>query len=213
MSKSVDNAYRTIRDGIVSGQFPQGSHLTAQQLAESSGLSRTPVREAMRRLDAEGLIRLIPNRGAFVSRWTRAEIEQIYEVRILLEAFAAQAAADRATEDQVAELRSLAREMNEAVDSEVLDHGQIAEINSRFHRAVLDACGNSRLRELIGSLTEMPLVLVTFRNYTRDELRRSAIQHSELVDAIEARDGGWANAVMTAHIRSARQTLMRGTSD
>lgn len=213
MSKAVEDAYAAIREGIVSGRYPQGSHITAQQLAEASGLSRTPVREAMRRLDAEGLVKLIPNRGAFVARWTRTEIEQIYELRILLEAFAAQVAAERASDEQIANLRALADEMTAAVNQTPLDHAAVAQINSSFHRAVLEAGGNSRLRELIGSLTEMPLVLVTFRNYSQDELRRSAIQHSELVDAIAARDGSWAHAVMTAHIRSARQTLMRGTAD
>lgn len=211
MSKAVEDAYRAIRDGIVSGRYPQGSHITAQLLAEASGLSRTPVREAMRRLDAEGLVSLIPNRGAFVSKWTRAEIEQIYELRILLEAFAAQAAAERASEEQIANLRSIAAEMAAVTECVPIDHDKVAATNARFHRAVLEASGNNRLRELIGSLTEMPLVLVTFRNYSHEELRRSAIQHGELVDAIAARDGAWANAVMTAHIRSARQTLMRGT--
>lgn len=212
MSKSVENAYRAIRDGIIDGTYPQGSHLTAQQLAEANGLSRTPVREAMRRLDAEGLISLIPNRGAFVSRWTRTEIEQIYELRVLLEAFAAKVAAERATDEQVETLRALAEEMTVQTKSPELDHGEIAEVNADFHRAVLDACGNNRLRELLGSLTEMPLVLSTFRNYTRAELQRSAGQHRELVDAIAARDSAWANAVMTAHIRSARHTLVRGTA-
>lgn len=212
MSKAVDDAYSAIREGIISGRYPQGSHITAQQLAEASGLSRTPVREAMRRLGAEGLVELIPNRGAFVSSWTRTEIEQIYELRILLEAFGAQVAAERASDEQIDHLRALADELADAVNRDAIDHDAIAQINSRFHRAVLEAGGNTRLRELIGSLTEMPLVLVTFRNYSQDELRRSAIQHSELVDAITARDGAWAHAVMTAHIRSARQTLMRGAA-
>lgn len=210
MSKAVDNAYRAIREGIISGIYPQGSHLTALQLAEANGLSRTPVREAMRRLDAEGLISLIPNRGAFVARWTRTEIEQIYELRVLLEAFAAQVAAERATDEQIETLRELAEQMTVATTSPEIDHGAIAEVNGDFHHAVLDACGNTRLRELLGSLTEMPLVLSTFRNYTRAELQRSAAQHRELVNAIAARDSAWANAVMTAHIRSARHTLVRG---
>jgi len=212
MSKSVESAYRAIRDGIIDGTYAQGSHLTAQQLAETAGLSRTPVREAMRQLDAEGLISLVPNRGAFVSRWTRGEIEQIYELRVLLEAFAAQVAATRASDEQIETLRRLADEMTVATKLPELDHDEIAEVNAQFHRGMLDACGNNRLRDLLGSLTEMPLVLSTFRNYTRAELQRSAAQHRELVDALTARDSAWANAVMTAHIRSARHTLVRATA-
>lgn len=209
MSKAFDNAYRTIREGIISGVYPQGSHLTAQQLAELTGLSRTPVREAMRRLDAEGLISLIPNRGAFVSRWTREEIEQIYELRVMLEAFAAQTAAERANPEQIEELRAIADRMTAALQSPEIDYEGITEINAEFHRAVLEACGNARLRELLGSLTEMPLILSTFRNYSRAQLERSAAQHVELVEAISLRDSALAHAVMTAHIRTARQTLVR----
>ena len=100
MAKAVDSAYRAIREGILAGTFAQGSHITARQLAEATGLSRTPVREAMRRLDAEGMISLIPNRGAFVASWSDSEIEQLYELRVLLERFAAQNAAERINDAQ-----------------------------------------------------------------------------------------------------------------
>src|SRR3546814_11933686 len=89
MAGAVGSGNRAIREGILAGEFPQGSHMTGRQLAEATELSRTPVREAMRRLDAEGLITLIPNRGAFVARWSEDEIKQIYELRVLLESFAA----------------------------------------------------------------------------------------------------------------------------
>lgn len=208
MARAVDSAYRAIREGILAGTFAQGSHITARQLAEATGLSRTPVREAMRRLDAEGLISLIPNRGAFVASWTENEIKQIYELRVLLESFAAQVAAERASEAQLAELRSLADEMSRLVEQRAVDVDAIAEVNDRFHKGVLAACGNPRLRDLLGAITEVPLQLSTFRRYSADELRRSAAQHAELVSALAMRDGEWARSVMTSHIRSARHTLL-----
>ncbi|MFT3883570.1 MAG: GntR family transcriptional regulator [Gemmatales bacterium] len=208
MSKAVDVAYAAIRDGILSGDFPQGSHITAQQLAEATGLSRTPVREAMRRLHAEGLIRFIPNRGAFVSSWTEDEIAQTYELRVLLESFAAKEAAAAITDDQLEELRRLAVEMREMAMADQPDVGAIAQVNDQFHKAVLEAAGNARLRDLLNAIVEVPLVLNTFRRYTSVELRRSASQHMELVEAFEAHDAEWAQSVMTAHIRSARHTLM-----
>ncbi len=208
MAKAVDSAYRAIREGILAGTFDQGSHITARQLAEATGLSRTPVREAMRRLDAEGMITLIPNRGAFVARWTEKEIEQIYELRVLLESFAAQVAAERITDEQRAELHALAREMGRLVEQRPVDVEAIAEVNDKFHKGVLEACGNPRLRDLLGTITEVPLQLSTFRRYSVDELRRSASQHAELVSALMAGDGDWARSVMNAHIRSARHTLL-----
>jgi DNA-binding GntR family transcriptional regulator len=209
MAEAVDRAYQTIRDGIVRGVYAQGSHITAQGLAETSGLSRTPVREAMRRLHSEGLIQIIPNRGAFVARWTEREIEQTYDLRVLLESYAAGLAAKNVTEAQLAVLRGLAEEMKALVQIEEPSVQAIADVNSRFHHAMLLACGNPRLHEMLTTLVEMPLVLSTFRHYSREELVRSANQHLELIWALEVRDVEWARNVMSAHILSARHTLVR----
>lgn len=213
MAKAVDVAYRAIREGILSGQYAQGSHITAQQLAGASGLSRTPVREAMRRLHSEGLIRFIPNRGAFVSSWTEDEIQQVYELRILLESFAAQEAAKRVSQEQVDRLRTLAIEMRDFVTEEVVDFTAVARVNDEFHKLVLEACGNVRLRDLLAAIVEVPLQLNTFRRYSLEQLKRSAAQHLEMVSAFETADPEWARSIMTAHIRSARHTLMRGIAE
>ncbi|MBL8550305.1 MAG: GntR family transcriptional regulator [Hyphomonadaceae bacterium] len=209
MGEAVDKAYRTIRDGIMRGAYPQGAHMTAQDLASAIGLSRTPIREAMRRLHAEGLIQIIPNRGAFVSQWSQVEIEGMYDLRVLLEGFAAECAARHATEEQIAELRHLAVEMRRLVRKEPAPLDQVAQNNDRFHKTILRASGNPRLGDLLSSIVEMPLVLSTFRRYSAEELRRSADQHVELVSAIEMRDPAWARSVMAAHILSARRTLLQ----
>ncbi|ACG78541.1 transcriptional regulator, GntR family [Phenylobacterium zucineum HLK1] len=210
MADAVERAYRTIRDGIMNGLYPQGAHITAQDLAAASGLSRTPVREAMRRLQSEGLIVIYPNRGAFVASWNERDIHKIYDLRVLLEGYAAEAAALEADEAAVAELTRLAREMADAVerqDADVVD--QVAQINSDFHRLVIAAAANPRLDVALASIVEVPLVLRTFRRYSLEEMRRSAAQHLELVAAIAARDGVWARSVMTSHILSGRNALLR----
>jgi len=209
--KAVDIVYETIRDGIRNGTYPPGSHLTAQALAETSGFSRTPVREAMRRLHAEALIHFIPNRGAFVATWSVREIEQIYDLRVLLESFAAREAAVHISDDQLAELRQLAERMRTATASDQPDVEHITALNDEFHKLVLSASGNVRLRNLLGSIVEIPLVLNTFRSYSLEQIRRSAAQHIELTDAFAAHNPEWAGAIMTAHILSARQTLMSNT--
>jgi len=209
--KAVDIAYETIREGIRNGTYPPGSHLTAQALAKASGFSRTPVREAMRRLHAEALIQFIPNRGAFVATWSRHEIEQIYDLRILLESFAAREAASHISDAQLERLRDFAVQMHGITQSDTPDVEKVTELNDEFHKLVLDASGNVRLRNLLGTIVEIPLVLNTFRSYSLEQIRRSAAQHLELTDAFAARDEEWASAVMTAHIRSARQTLMSKT--
>lgn len=209
MAAAVEKAYEVIREGIVEGRYPQGSHITAQSLAAASGLSRTPVREAMRRLHAEGLIRFIANRGAFVSSWSEQDIHQTYELRVLLEGFAAAAAARNVTAAQLAELRRLAERMSALVHAEgAPEIDEIAALNNAFHKLIVQASGNTRLQGLLAAIVEVPLVLSTFRRYNLNEMKRSTAQHLELVTALEARDSGWARSVMESHILSARHTLL-----
>src|SRR3546814_14325861 len=94
--------------------------------------------------------------------------------------------------------------MGRLVDDQPIDVDSIADVNDRFHKGLLEACGNRRLRDLLGTITEVPLQRSTFRCYSIDELRRSAAQHSELVSALAVGDSDWARSVMTAHIRSAQ---------
>jgi DNA-binding GntR family transcriptional regulator len=210
MAAAVERAYRTIRDGIVSGAYGPGAHLTAQGLAAASGISRTPVREAMRRLHAEGLIRFIPNRGAFVTHLDERDVFKIYNLRVVLEGYAAEAAASEATDAQIDALERLAREMEAAIEqppAPAID--RVAQINNEFHKLIVTAADSPRLETALASIIELPLVLRTFRRYSRDELRRSMNQHLELVEALRARDGLWARSVMSAHILTGRNALLR----
>ena len=210
MAAAVERAYRTIRDGIVSGLYRPGAHLTAQDLAAVSGLSRTPVREAMRRLHAEGLIQFIPNRGAFITDVDERDILKIYDLRVVLEGYAAEAAAKEATAEQIDGLQALAQEMADAVAAAAPSAvDQVTRINNEFHKLVVTAAANTRLETALASIVEAPLVLRTFRRYSDDELRRSMNQHLELVEAIRARDGLWARSVMSSHILFGRNTLLR----
>ena len=210
MAAAVERAYRTIRDGIVSGVYRPGAHLTAQGLAAASGISRTPVREAMRRLHSEGLIRFIANRGAFVTHLDQRDIFKIYDLRVVLEGYAAETAAQEATSAQIDGLGELAREMVAAVDlppAPAIE--RVAQLNNEFHKLIVTAAANPRLETALASIVEMPLVMRTFVRYSQDELRRSMSQHLELVEALRARDGLWARSVMSSHILAGRNTLLR----
>jgi DNA-binding GntR family transcriptional regulator len=207
---SVDKAYLAIRDGILRGEFAPGSHLTAQELAIASGLSRTPVREAMRRLHAEGLVEFIPHRGAFVRLLEENEIHNIYELRVTLEGYAAAAAAQHATSAELEELNRLANDMRNLIEGQSLSIvEEVANKNNDFHKLIVTASHNSRLHAALAPIKELPLVLRTFRRYDLEALRRSANQHLEIVAAIDARDAEWARSVMASHILSAQHTLLR----
>ncbi|MEQ9452460.1 MAG: GntR family transcriptional regulator [Pseudomonadales bacterium] len=209
MAKAVDKAYQLIRDGIMTGRYKQGAHITAQELAEDSGLSRTPVREAMRRLHSEGVIQIIPNRGAFVASWGEEDIGQYFELATVLESFAAELAASRITDKELVELSQLVDEMNRLVELSPPRMDEIHQVNDQFHKKIMAASGNSRLEHYLQSMIEAQLVLGTLREYSPEELKRSALQHGELVAALEARDATWARSVMTTHLLSARHAFMR----
>lgn len=209
MSQAAARAYADLRSAIMAGVHPAGTRLGEARLAEQLGISRTPVREALRRLEADGLIKLTPNRGAEVVRWSAADFDEIFDVRGVLESHAARRAAERGRAD-VPGLRDLCDGMEQhlvALDEQAYD--EITKLNLEFHRAVHRAAGDRLVPELLSRVIEVPIVRRTFHQYSRAELERSFLQHRELVEALEARDGGWAHAVMHAHVRAARHALFR----
>lgn len=204
--KAVTKAYNAVRAGIIEGRYPPAARITEQEIAEITGVSRTPVREALRRLHAEGLLRFVPNQGAFVNAWSESEVEDIFELRSMLEAFGARRAARNADDEQIAELRKLAESQHR--ESEECRPGyleRVADLNSRFHQLVQECAGSHRLQVMMGALIEAPLVLQTFREYSEEDLLRSAAHHLEIVEAFEARDADWAASVMRSHVLAARR--------
>lgn len=208
--RAVDQAYKTVKDGIISGRYPGGARITEQEVAAASGVSRTPVREALRRLQSEGLVDFTPNFGAVVTVWTEADSDEVFELRAMLEAYGARRAARHASEEQLAELRRLAEaQYRECVERKAGYLDRISETNNRFHHALQEASASPRLRRALSSLIEAPLVMKTFHMYTGDDLTRSAQHHLEICSALESRDPEWAASVMSSHIHAARGALKR----
>jgi DNA-binding GntR family transcriptional regulator len=208
--RAAERAYASVRQGILHGTYAAGTRLTEQDLAHAAGVSRTPVREALRRLHAEGLVHFEPNHGAIVSLFGVEEAEEIFELRALLEPISARRAAERASPDTIAELRGLAESQLRESTRRDPDHlMRIGQLNDRFHRLIQAAAGSMRLQKTLAGLIEAPLILRTFGLYTPAELIRSADQHLELVQAFEARDPVWAHSVMAAHIYAGRATYLR----
>jgi DNA-binding GntR family transcriptional regulator len=207
MAKAAETAYEVIRQGVLSGEFARGQRLREEELAARVGVSRTPVREALRRLNAEGLVDFTPNRGAKVTAWSERELEDLYEARALLEGFGARLAAGRITADEIAELHATAEEMAEVAGPDAAD--RLTELNGRFHRAIVRASRNTQLDTLVRGVMDVPLIYRTFQRYSPERLRASQSHHRELVEAFRAGDGEWAEAVMRAHILAARTTVLQ----
>jgi DNA-binding GntR family transcriptional regulator len=208
--RAVDRAYEAVRSGIIAGRYLAGARLTEQEIATSVGVSRTPVREALRRLDAEGLVDFTPNLGAVVTTWNEADSDEVFDLRAMLESYGARRATTRATDGQIAELKRLAEaQYRESVERRTGHLERIADLNSQFHRRLQEAAASNRLARALAALIEAPLMMRTFQKYTPEDLQRSAQHHLEIVRALEARDPEWAASVMLSHIHAARGALNR----
>jgi DNA-binding GntR family transcriptional regulator len=203
-------AYTHIKNRLIRGGFAQGARVTEQEIAEEIGASRTPVREAMRRLVAEGFFQFKPNVGPFVATWRKAEIVELFDLRVLVESAVAAAAAQRIGDEQVADLEKLQDEIEEGgVDIRVRNLERIGKLNRRFHQVIAEASRSRRLVSMLGNAIEQPVVQKTFSLYSKAELQRSFLHHRELIDALRARDPDWASDSMRCHVRAAKHAYVK----
>lgn len=208
MPSAAERAYERITELILSGRFRAGARLREEELSTALGMSRTPIREALRRLSAEGIVDFSTNRGAQVMSWSDEQLNEIFDLRALLESYASGRAATRMDADELARLDELAGLMEDIVAaSGSLE--QMAQYNNEFHEILLQNSGSPQLVTFARAIVQVPLVHRTFRRYTPADLARSASQHRELVEACRVGDGGWAEAVMRSHILSARHIFDR----
>lgn len=203
MSKASDIAYHFIRSGILSGALEPGAPLREEALAAASGVSRTPVREALRRLEAERFVRRSVGQRSFVTTLSADDVAESFALRALLEAHAAARAAVRATPAEIAAMSDHNAAIGAALDGGAIDPTAFVAHNRAFHAVVIAAAGSDRLAAMLATVVEQPVVLRTARQYDRDAVARSHAEHDELVAAFRRADATWAQAVMTAHIRRA----------
>ena len=203
MSRASDRAYGQIRNMILSGELSPGTQIREEQLAESCGVSRTPVRDALRRLEAEQFIRRSDTQRSFVADWSIGDIEDAFQLRAMLEAHAASRAATRVSWDQLERLKSQNIAILRSIAEDTVDVPSFLEHNRAFHAVILEAADSERLSTMLAQVTEQPVVLRTALQYDRKNLQRSWHEHEELLAAFTYRDADWASAVMTSHIRRA----------
>ena len=203
MSRAANRAYSLIRDRILSGELPAGAQLGEEALADLCGVSRTPVRDALRRLESELLVKRSDSQRCFVSAWSIDDVADAFELRAMLEGHAAGRAAERMTPAALQHLRATNAAIREAISAEPADIGSFLEHNRAFHGLILETAQSPRLTALLATLIEQPVVWRTAHHYGREALRRSHVEHEELLAAFARRDAAWAEAVMVAHIRRA----------
>jgi DNA-binding GntR family transcriptional regulator len=191
---------------IISGELAPGNALGEEALAEICGVSRTPVRDAMRRLEADLLIQRSGTQRSFVADWSLDDIEDAFELRAMLEGVAAKRAAERITPSALAELELINQRLGKAVSVSNPDVETFLETNREFHALVLSVSGSRRLEALLQTLIEQPIVWRTAHHYRDDELKNSHREHAELIAAFQRKDAAWAESIMAGHIRRAFHT-------
>ena len=191
--------YDQLRVGILEGELEPGTELAEVALSEQLGVSRGPIREAISRLAAEGLVSVRPRRGAVVRSLSKEEFLELYQVREALERMAVQLAVPRLTETQLNELAALNEVMNASAAHD--DIGGFFAANVAFHTRLLEASGNGTLqevyRQLLGQLGRYRLRSLTLRG----NLQRSVSEHAAILRAAKRGDADRAAQLMAEHIR------------
>jgi DNA-binding GntR family transcriptional regulator len=196
-----------IREAIVDGRVLPGERLKEEELAQQLGISRTPIREALLVLQTEGLLEATPNRGATVRSYDRADLEEMYDLRALLESHAARRAASRVTAKQLDELRTSCDRFAALIGGDDLQ--AVVGENALFHETILAAAESDRLSSMVRQVVALPLVYKSYVWYSPEQVKASHHYHLQLVKALARADGERAEIVMREHVFEARDVLVQ----
>jgi DNA-binding GntR family transcriptional regulator len=200
MTSASETAYLTIRELIVRGKLRAGELLVADDLAKLCGVSRTPVREAILRLQAEMFAARLDNKRTIVRPWSADEIEDFIELRVRLAGYTAARAARRITDQQLAKLKDINARMTGMLTSNY-DTEQFSEIGGEFYDLLIDIAASERLQQISWHILNPGPLLRSLEHYSPQDDAELVKDHHDLILAVEARDPVWAEAAMTVHIR------------
>lgn len=198
--------FESLREAIIGGQLRPGERMMEIQLAEEMGVSRTPVREAIRKLELEGLVVMIPRKGAYVAGLSLKDITDVFEIRRAVEGLAAELAAERITDD---ELETLERYL--VIIAEQIEEGdlnKVVETDTKFHTLLYQASRNNRLTQIINNLREQIQRFRTTSLAYPGRMKNALEEHRRIVEAISSRDGEQARRIAQEHIENAENSMM-----
>ena len=202
-----DVVFNTLRQAILTGELKPGERLMELHLADRLGVSRTPVREAIRRLELEGLVTMIPRRGAEVARITEKSMSDVLEVRRTLDALCAELACDRITEEGLARLRKACDQFEQCVATK--DSRKIAQADVALHDIIVEATGNRRLVQMVHNLSEQ---MYRYRfEYIKDSSQHETLvkEHRIIYESIVNKDKDTAAAAAKLHIDNQKKAIIR----
>ncbi len=197
--------FETLREAIIKGLLRPGERLMEIQIAEELGVSRTPVREAIRKLELEGFLVMVARKGAYVADISVKDITDIFEVRAALEGLAAGLAAERITEE---ELEQLERALVQTSEATTGDLNTVVQSDTSFHELIYRASRNHRLQQIVIHLQEQ---IQRFRAVSLSQPGRTSVfieEHRKIVEAISERNSELASLLAREHIENAEQSLL-----
>jgi len=203
-----DKVHDVLKEAIVRGYLPPGARLIEVEIAKLLRISRTPLREALLRLEAEGFVERVPSGGVRVKDLSEQEVRELYAVRSVLEGLAAREAARRLTKGQLDHLRTITRQIAEA-DGPVPDVLRIARLGEEFHQIILEASGNQKCAEILRLLRDH---IDRYRYLTiaiPGRGRAAAAEHESLVEVLETGDPDEAERAMRAHVLEAGNWMLQ----
>ena len=198
--------FEKLREAIISGALPEGERLMEVQLAEELGVSRTPIREAIRRLELEGFVVMMPRKGAYVSGFTLKDIINVFEIREALDELACSLAAVRISDDQLEYLERLMVELTEATENE--NSEEWIRVDTLFHDAIYKACNNDRLMQMIGNIMEQIQRYRQMSLNDKGRMPQALEEHRALVNALWDRDAKEAQLRASMHINNAEARII-----
>ena len=202
-----DVVFNTLRKAILTGTLKPGERLMEVHLANKLGVSRTPIREAIRKLELEGLVIMIPRRGAEVAQITEKSLKDVLEVRRALDALSVELACDRITEEELGTLKKACDDFETAVREK--DVSVIAKADVALHDIIVKATGNQRLQQLVNNLAEQ---MYRYRFvYIKDESQHDKLiaEHKEIFESIAGRDKERAARAAKLHIDNQEKSIIR----
>ena len=196
-----------LRERIVRGHYPPGTHLVEDRLANDLGVSRNPVREGLRVLESEGLVRVVPRRGAVVATPSDEDVREIFEVRMPLEQLAARLAARRRDDSHIAAFEGILERSTEALKQR--DAAELTALNSAFHEQVLEAAANTYLQSIMQRMrSRMKWIFSQTAAGARGQ--DSVDEHHQMYMAIKEQNGEEAAAVASLHVAAAETSYWQG---
>ena len=203
----ADTVYEALRRSILEREFDPGEPLTEHDLSRRFGTSRTPVREALAKLERDRLVRVVPKKGAFVRTISHDEVRELYQVRESLEELVVRLAAPRLDHGEISGYEARFRELR--ARGSAVAYTEVRSLGEEFHRYLVKQAGNARLTEILEQIREHIGAVWTMSIVAPRRVQGLVREHLAIIDALKRSDGRRAERLMIEHVRRVRETIFR----